>query len=579
MNVKKVYSSVMLFGTVLGIGLSTSSISGSLVGSQNEAYAEEVTAGTPNYNYEEKGAIHIHKVVNTNGDGQKVGDIDNHGKEITLPNGVKPLEGVEFSVLHLSKSDAKALGWSDVSKEKGQGIDVDKAKALIKTKSADVTKAKTDVNGTIDIPVDIDTEDLTNNLYLILETGSVKGVVDEAYPMIVNVPEDSGTKDVAYNYDVHVYPKNYFQLNSAELDKKDEDGKALADTVWELHKDNASNDLVGTYTTGKDGKISVDGLELGDYYFQEKDLGSESNKNTFLLDGKKFKFTIKQGETAKTVLNAINYKKPVIEKVIDKETVDTGEDVKYTITPSIPGNVGSYLKYTVKDTLGEELTYDSSDAISGMTENTDYTIKREGQTTYYDFSDSGRQKLQQAFDKGDRDFKIFLNAHTNEKAKPDKTLRNDVHSIYNNGFEPESETPEDHAYTIVGAHKFLKEDGDTQKALAGAKFVVKNKIDSAKVTYMQQDPTTKKITWVTDKQINDYALEEVQAPSGYTPNKHDVPFIVSNDDKSHAVTDIKNLKTPETVVTGGVGIVAFLAVALAGTGMYVVYKKVENKEA
>lgn len=79
---------------------------------------------------------------------------------------------------------------------------------------------KTDSQGNIDIPIQVNTDDLTDNLYLIVETGTVKGVVEEAYPMIVNVPELNGSDDQYFNYDVHVYPKNYFQLNSAELDKK-----------------------------------------------------------------------------------------------------------------------------------------------------------------------------------------------------------------------------------------------------------------------------------------------------------------------------------------------------------------------
>ncbi|MDO8008478.1 SpaA isopeptide-forming pilin-related protein, partial [Enterococcus faecium] len=148
------------------------------------------------------------------------------------------------------------------------------------------------------------------------------------------------------------------------------------------------------------------------------------------------------------------------------------------------------------------------------------------------------------------------------------------------------------------------------------KVVVKNKIFPNKVTYLKQDPTTKSVTWIadkskatefvsgsdgkfqieglqytydvafdkqgnqtiTDKKINDYALEEVVAPSGYTPTRNDVPFVVSNDDASSEVTDIKNLKTPETVRTGGIGTVVFLVVAgVAGTGLYVVYKREQHK--
>lgn len=610
MKSKKAYSGIMLFGTLLGVGLSVSSIPSLLGEGTHTAYAQQ------NYNYENTGTIHVHKVANVNGDGNAVPEIDNGGKEITLPDTVKPLEGVEFSFVKLTKAEAKALGWTEDNTGQGQGIDEAKAQDLVKAKASSVTKAKTDAKGNIDFPVQVDTEDLTNNLYLITETGSIKGVVDEAYPMIVNVPELNGSDAKYFNYDIHVYPKNYYQLNSAELDKKDEDGKALADTVFELRKDNDATDLVGTYKTDKEGKLSVDGLELGDYYFQEKDLGSDSNKNLYLLDGKKFKFTIKKGETAKVVLDVTNYKKPVVSKVIDKETVDTGEDVKYTLSPSIPGNIGEYKEYTVKDVLGDELDYVSYEPIEGMTLNTDYTVQRSGQTTNFVFTEAGRKKLQDRFDKGDRKFTILLNAKTNSKAKFDTPIKNDVSTIYDNGYEPRGETPVDHAYTIIGDHDFVKTDGDTKVPLDGAKFIVKNKIDPSHVKYMKQDPKTLAVTWVdskkdateftsnkdgkfevsglqytndvdfdkqgnptiTDKKINDYALEEVQAPEGYTPTRNDVPFIVSNDKDAKGVTDIKNLKTPETVRTGGIGTVGFIVLALgAGTGMYIMYKRVKQE--
>ncbi|HFQ4012145.1 TPA: SpaA isopeptide-forming pilin-related protein [Enterococcus faecium] len=610
MKSKKIFSNLMLFGTLLGVGLGASSISSSLGLGGQVAYAQQ------NYNYQGTGTIHIHKVTNTNGDGNPVSDIDNKGKEIALPNGVKPLEGVEFSYVKLTKDEAKSLGWTDSDTTKGQHIDDAKARLLLNKKYSKVSRMKTDSQGNIDIPIQVNTDDLTDNLYLIVETGTVKGVVEEAYPMIVNVPELNGSDDQYFNYDVHVYPKNYFQLNSAELDKKDEDGKALAGTVFELRKDDGSDQVVGTYKTDSTGKLTVDGLELGDYYFLETDLGTDANRTTYLLDGKKFKFSVKRGETAKVVLDVTNYKRPVITKVIDKETVDTGEDVQYTLKPSIPGNIGNYEKYVVKDVLGAELTYDSSEVIEGMTLDTDYSIERDGQTTNYVFTESGMDKLQKQFDAGDRFFTILMNAHTNSKAKMDTPLKNDVSTIYNNGYEPEDETPVDHAYTIIGDHQFIKTDGDTSKALSGAKFVVKNKIDPNKVTYLKQDPTTKAVTWIadkskatefvsgsdgkfqieglqytydvdfdkqgnptiTDKKINDYALEEVVAPSGYTPTRNDVPFVVSNDDASSEVTDIKNLKTPETVRTGGIGTVVFLVVAgVAGTGLYVVYKREQHK--
>lgn len=181
--------------------MGASSISSSFGLGEQVAYAQQ------NYNYQGTGTIHIHKVANTNGDGKPVSDIDNKGKEIALPNGVQPLEGVEFSYVKLTKDEAKSLGWTDSDTTKGQHIDDAKARLLLNKKYSEVSRMKTDSQGNIDIPVQVNTDDLTDNLYLIVETGTVKGVVEEAYPMIVNVPELNGSDDQYFNYDVHVYPK------------------------------------------------------------------------------------------------------------------------------------------------------------------------------------------------------------------------------------------------------------------------------------------------------------------------------------------------------------------------------------
>ncbi|HBK7152996.1 TPA: hypothetical protein LNF12_002797, partial [Enterococcus faecium] len=173
MKSKKIFSNLMLFGTLLGVGLGASSISSSLGLGGQVAYAQQ------NYNYQGTGTIHIHKVTNTNGDGNPVSDIDNKGKEIALPNGVKPLEGVEFSYVKLTKDEAKSLGWTDSDTTKGQHIDDAKARLLLNKKYSEVSRMKTDSQGNIDIPIQVNTDDLTDNLYLIVETGTVKGVVEE----------------------------------------------------------------------------------------------------------------------------------------------------------------------------------------------------------------------------------------------------------------------------------------------------------------------------------------------------------------------------------------------------------------
>ena len=66
-----------------------------------------------------------------------------------------------------------------------------------------------------------------------------------------------------------------------------------------MRKDDGSDQVVGTYKTDSTGKLTVDGLELGDYYFLETDLGTDANRTTYLLDGKNSNLALNVGRLLK----------------------------------------------------------------------------------------------------------------------------------------------------------------------------------------------------------------------------------------------------------------------------------------
>ena len=94
----------------------------------------------------------------------------------------------------------------------------------------------------------------------------------DAFSVDVPMTSKEGTE---LNYDVHVYPKNETVRGAVELIKEDEDGEKLSGVTFGLFNEDGTKAVdtegkeIPTLTTGKEGKISVEGLAAGKYYFQE----------------------------------------------------------------------------------------------------------------------------------------------------------------------------------------------------------------------------------------------------------------------------------------------------------------------
>jgi len=137
-------------------------------------------------------SLTVHKCEQTDTNGVKEGD----GNEDPAAE-CKAVSGVEFTITKLNVDLTTSEGWATLAKLKG---DVSQAKNL---KSATTQKITTDANGLASF-TDAQTE---VGAYLVSETKTPDKVIP-AEDFVVTLPMTNPQDATAWNYNVHVYPKN-----------------------------------------------------------------------------------------------------------------------------------------------------------------------------------------------------------------------------------------------------------------------------------------------------------------------------------------------------------------------------------
>ena len=230
-------------------------------------------------------------------------------------------------------------------------------------------------------------------------------------------------------------------------------------------------------------------------------------------------------------------------KVDDKESVDVGEIVAYTITGKVPDYTGfTTYTYLITDTMSEGLTFQRN--VKVTVGGTDVTSAC---TITYD-KDNNANKFTvsipvKSYTIG-AEIKVTYTALVNENAVA-KIENNAATLTYSNDPTDTSKTtttPEDKE-TVYSAkvviNKYVK--GSNNEKLAGAEFVLYKEVktdgsDTTTKYYYKWNETDKKVEWTTNKadatvKITDangaaafdglkdgtYYLEEVKAPAGYNP--------------------------------------------------------------
>lgn len=169
----------------------------------------------------------VHKCEQTDANGIEVGT----GNE-TPPADCKPVPGVEFTITELDYDLTTQKGWIDLAQARGDvstalkqdiGGDTDHQTA---TKTAHVT-------GADGVAAFSDAETTAGKAYLVSETKTPAGVIPAA-DFIVTLPMTNPADTTAWNYDIHVYPKNSVNGISKEVEDsgaKSGSGNALTYTI------------------------------------------------------------------------------------------------------------------------------------------------------------------------------------------------------------------------------------------------------------------------------------------------------------------------------------------------------------
>ncbi|WP_051172470.1 SpaH/EbpB family LPXTG-anchored major pilin [Microbacterium indicum] len=183
------------------------------------AMPASAATGPGNIDPDETVSLTVHKYVQPDGE---LGENDGHVIDpADMPAGAQALEGVEFTIQRVTSVDLLTnAGW-----ELAQDLDASSI-------PADALGAEISGTTGADGSVTFGDDQVEIGLYLVRETGSGDNpIVQPAIPFLVALPQADG--DGAWNYDVHVYPKN--ALSSVTKAVDDSDAVVLGDTVdWTI---------------------------------------------------------------------------------------------------------------------------------------------------------------------------------------------------------------------------------------------------------------------------------------------------------------------------------------------------------
>ena len=470
----------------------------------------------------EEGSLTIHKYEQEPGSPKGKPD----GKELDNPPIGGPLPGVTYKVKQThSYSNGK---WTPI--ENGAEYDL-----------------TTGQNGKV-------TQNLPLGRYTVKETDGPDHVILNPKTFKVDIPMTNKDGSGPLNYHVHIYPKNETIRGAVELYKIDgANQEPLPGVQFDLYDQKGKINDDPLVTDGE-GKIKVDNLAFGNYYFKEI-----KTLEGYMLGDQNVEFSINANAHNDVVhLTVDNYKEPEVDKEVDRDAVNRGETVEYTITVELPADIQSYKYFDVTDMLHENLEF-----LAVTEQPAGFTFEENGQELKWVGTPS---ELEQ----GTVTFKFT--AKVKEDAEANKVINNKAYIDYENrhGYKGEKETIDVPVTPTVGNIVVIKKDGNTNEYLQGAKFELRQNGEVVKSGTTNSDG----ILDFGEVDFGDYELVEVKAPNGYSLIP-DAETIKIDSAETKEVT-VKNYKSDwELPKTGGIGTMLFTIVGLSfmGTALYMMRRR------
>lgn len=307
-----------------------------------------------------------------------------------------------------------------------------------------------------------------------------------------------------------------------------------------------------------------------------------------------------------------------VERDLDGGSFTIGKDVVWVIKPSIPSDMDSLKKYTVEDEIDSRLDCVGVNAVAvevtgaTLVKDTDYTIKFAAATqdtkakVTVDFTPSGRTKLAGT---GVSDLKIKITTQINDTAVADAHIENQAKLLFTNQYDTEDEAESDKPFVYTGAFLIEKQDSAaattklakvefTLATADGRAIYVKPVADTAVppsgtnyyVVCAQSDGgATNTVVTGTNGQFyvnglqygaDAYKLTETKTNNGYQLLSTPVNITVSDSSDTTAFV-IKNAKTPDLPLTGGMGTILFTVaglVLIGGAAFFFIRSRKSSKE-
>ncbi|MGH0924425.1 SpaA isopeptide-forming pilin-related protein [Bacillus pacificus] len=519
-----------------------------------------------------KGTLTIHKYEQEKGGAQGLEGNGSANQEV--PKDAKPLKGVTFEVKRVASFE-KISNDGKIVKEDVQPV-----------MGATPNQVVTDDNGQAVL------KDLPLGRYEVKEVAGPPHVNLNPNTYTVDIPLTNKEGKVL-NYDVHMYPKNEIKRGAVDLVKTGVNEKALAGAVFSLFKKDGT-EVKKELVTDVNGHIRVQGLEYGEYYFQE----TKAPKG-YVIDPTKREFFIKTSGTINedgtitsgtvVIVKVQNYEEPNIDKKIngflEALPINPLTNYNYDIKTLIPEDIKEYKKYVVTDTLDNRLMIQGKPVvkIDGAEVNASIVeVAVEGQkvtATVKDFTKLDSKK----------EFHLQIKSQVKEGVLSGSEILNTakIDFINKNDVIGEKESKPVVIVPTTGIIELTKVDGADKKKLKGAEFVLKDK--NGKIVVV----AGKEVTGVSDENgvikwtnipYGDYQIFETKAPTytkedgttaSYQLLKDPIDVKISENNQTVKLSIENNKSGWILPVTGGIGTTLFtvLGLALMVTAAFVFFRK------
>ncbi|WP_172370596.1 SpaA isopeptide-forming pilin-related protein [Sporosarcina jiandibaonis] len=458
--------------------------------------------------------------------------------------------------------DGSAGQQGDIPKDDAVLID-DVEFTIIKTHDYDpvLDKWTPTVEDFSDVKLTVDGVALFDNLklgrYTVEETAGPKNVNLNTNIYSVDIPMTSANGTDIY-YNVHIYPKNEIIRGAVELFKENsEAGTGLDGVMFDLYEKNNATPIKTDLPTENGGKIQVDALLYGEYYFQET-----ATVEGFVLNGAEHHFKIEasgkftgeideRGTIVKVTVK--NYHEPKIEKTINGKKADLPinreTEFEYNLNITLPSDIQNYQSFIVKDELDARLAYGGTWTVEGVDKSA-LAFSQEGQMLKWTVDNFAALA-------GVKSIKINFKANVKTEATAGEPIANIGKIDYQNGNDTEGNSESNLINVVPTAGSLTVNKVDEKgNALSGANFELRNSNGDVVET-----GTGGTILW-TELDYGEYTLHEVIAPDGY--RKLLKPIEVTIDaTEANVIINVVNSKSGwDLPKTGGIGTTLFSGIGL-----------------